>query len=197
MVAIVVSFLIGSHFIMGVSSAKQDTWMTIPLGALFILPIFVILCRLIVLMPEKDIFEMFEMVFGKIVGKACTALLTFYSIILCSLVVRNYTEFIQITSLPKTPQLPMALLIAAVSVYIAKSGAQTLGKWAIVAGTLIFLIMSTSSILLISVMKPSNILPFFETGPKVISRESLKIAFFPFGEAIILMSLASNIKKEA
>ena len=59
--------------------------------------------------------------FGNISGRIIILLFVLYSILLASLVFRNFSEFVK-SNMPETPQLTVLILLSAVSAYIAFKG---------------------------------------------------------------------------
>jgi spore germination protein KB len=89
--------------------------------------------RIIRLFPGKDLFEILEILFGAIGGKILIALFTWYPIHLGALVLRNFSEFTQISAMPETPQLPMMILMVLTTIYLARHNMKGVGKWSTVA----------------------------------------------------------------
>ena len=123
-------FEFGSSVILGVNTQTgQDSWITLIVGALIACPFMLIYARILKLYPGKSFFEIMDLVLGKVAGKILCALMTWYAIHLCALVIRDFSEFMEISTLQETPQLPIMILLMLVVVYLAKSGNRTLGKW--------------------------------------------------------------------
>lgn len=197
MVCIIVMLIFGSSVIMGVSSeAAQDSWISLLLAEVITAPIILIYARIIKLFPEKDLFEIIEILFGKIAGKIIIILMIWYSIHLCALVLRNFSEFVQIAIMPETPQLPIMIAMILVVVYMAKSGIETMGKWSIIMLSIIMLVVILTILLSINKMDFTNILPVMEHDFRTIATGAFQLFSFPYAETVLLLCLASAIKKK-
>ena len=195
-VCIIVLFLFGSSLIMGVSSkAAQDSWISLLLAPVLAIPMILIYARIMKAFPEKDFFEIAEMLLGKIAGKIVIALMTWYAIHLCALVLRNFSEFIEIAVMPETPQLPITIAMILVVVYMAKSGIETLGKWSIFMLPVTVLVVILTVLLSINKMDFTNIMPIMEHDFGAIVSGSYQLFTFPYAETVLFLCIACAINK--
>jgi len=194
---IIVLFIGGSSIVMGGSSeAGQDAWISLLLGFLGVIPFILFYARIMRLYPDKDIFEIFETLFGKIIGRVFTVLVSWYALHLGSLVVVNFSEFIEIMAMPETPQLPLMIVMLALTAFLAASGVETLGKWAIVTLPILCLIVVLTVVLALQQMDFSNIQPVLGTEFSKIAAGSLKIFTFPLAETVLFLGLAGSVKRQ-
>lgn len=194
---VLVLFIFGSTVVLGASGeAEQDSWMSLLIAAASIIPIAAVYARIIKLYPGKDIFEIFETLFGMIVGKVVIVLMSWYALHLASLVIRNFSEFIQIVSMPETPQLPLMIAIMVVTAYIAKSGIEALGRWSLVVIPVVVGVVLLTTVLAIPKMEFSNILPVMEHDLGSITSGAFSMFAFPFAETVLFLGVASAVKKE-
>lgn len=190
-------FNFGSSVVLGVSTkVMQDAWIALMLSLVAALPCGLMYARIIDLNPGADLFTALERSLGKVAGKVVVALMAWYSLHLCALVLRNFSEFIQIASLMETPQLPVLLLLLTSVCYLAKSGPKALGVWSMVATPVLLLVVLLTVILPMNAMDPENILPVFAHTPKEIALEAYQIFSFPFGETIMLLSIADYLSTD-
>ena len=108
-------FLLGSSFVFGTSSkAKQDGWLSILFAVFLFLPMIFVYVRICCLYPGKSLFVIALDVFGNSLGRFVVVIYIFYSLYLGALVMRDFSEFINLTSLHETPQIFIlsAILIA-------------------------------------------------------------------------------------
>ncbi len=190
-------FIIGSSIIVGVSTAaEQDSWISFLFSMVIVIPAVLVYARIIKLYPEEDIYGIIEIIFGRIAGKIITVLITWYAIHLAALVLRNFSEFIAITSLPETPQLIVMIIFLSVTVYLVRSGMQTVGKWSLVAYAVIVTIMFITIVLLYNQMDFKNLFPIMNHSAKTILSGSYQLFTFPFAETVLFLAVADCIKKE-
>lgn len=192
---VITLFIFGSTVILGGSSeAEQDSWISLLLAALIILPFTIVYARIIRLYPGKDLFEILEILFGKIFGKVLIILMSWYALHLGALVLRNFSEFIQITSMPETPQLPLMIAMMVVTAYVAKSGIEALGRWSLAVIPVVIFVILITTVLAIPKMEFDNILPVMEHGLGTIASGAYGIFTFPFAETVLFLGVASAIK---
>lgn len=196
-ISLLIMFNFGSSVVMGVSTeTAQDAWISLLLAIVYTVPVVIMYARIMALNPDMDFFDALEARLGKIAGKAVTVLMVWYSLHLCALVLRNFSEFIQISSLLDTPQLPVLFIMLLAVCYLAKSGIKALGKWALATFPVVFAIVILTVLLSINVMDFDNILPFFEHSFGEIATDALRIFSFPLGETVLFLSVADCVHKK-
>lgn len=196
-IALLMMFNFGSSVVMGVSTeAAQDSWISLLLAILIAIPVILMYGRILELNPHMDMFDAMEALLGKVVGKAAIALMTWYALHLCALVLRNFSEFIQLATLLDTPQLPVLIIMLLAVCYLAKSGCKALGKWALVTLPVVLAVVALTVILSLNVMRFDNILPIFGHSVGRIVSDAFQIVSFPFCETVLFLSIADCLHKD-
>lgn len=194
---ILVMFIFGSTLVFGVGTeVRQDIWISLLLTVAMIIPAVLIYARIIRLFPGKNLFELLEELFGNVFGKVLTCIFVWYAVHLAASVLRNFTDFIQVTSLPETPQLPVAVLLLAVIVYLSKRGMEVFGKWALVTFIIICVIVPITYVLSVPSMKWSNLLPILDNEWGDILTSSYQQFSLPFGEIVMFLGVANSLGRE-
>lgn len=191
---IIVMFFTGSLAIVGTNiTAKQDVWLSIILTTLVSIPMLFVYSKLLTTYPGKNLFDVFIEVFGSIVGRIISLLFVWYTLHLGSLIIRNYSEYINISSFPETPQMVMVFFMGLLCIWISKAGIEVLGRWtSFVAPIIIFILVSTISLSLSNV--DYNVLkPIMYDGMAPVLSSSFSFLFFPFLEVIIFTTLFNNL----
>jgi spore germination protein KB len=195
-ICIVITFLTGNLIMANLNpEAGQDTWISLIMAAVGFIPLLLVYSRIIRLCPEKDIFQIIEALFGRVTAKALTALLLWYSIHLFSIVTRSFAEFIEISSMPETPQLPVMIIMMLLAAYIAKSGAESFGKWSVVAFLLITLSILFTAGFSINRMDLTNIQPVLSHNAGALLMGAFSLLAFPFAETVLFLGIANTLKK--
>lgn len=193
-----VLFIFGSSVVLGVTStAQQDSWLSLLLAWVMVLPLLLVYARIMRLFPETDLYDIFEILFGKVFGKIFVVLITWYALHLCSAVLRNFTEFLQIVAMPETPQLPMMLSIILVTFYLAKSGTNILGKWSLIMFIIVTLTVFFTIFMAMMDLKYENLTPVLESGLQKIASGAFQIVTFPFAETVLFLCIAGAVSKQA
>ncbi len=193
----IVLFNFGSSVIMGINtSVNQDAWLPIIIATALSVPVFFIYSRILKLFPEKNLFEISEVLLGKVGGKIITVMFIWYSIHLAALVLRNFSEFTQISSMPETPQLPIMILMITTTIYLARSSMRAIGKWSVAAIFLASFVVIFTFVASIHQVKLSDLLPFMEHPPAEIAKTSFQIFSFPYAETVIFLCVGGGFHKE-
>jgi spore germination protein KB len=196
-IAIIIMFLFGSSVVMGVNSELgQDVWIAIGVSIALFIPFALIYARIIKIFPGKDIYDVSEELFGRIFGKIIIILITWYAIHLGALVLRNFSEFIQIATLTETPQLIIMITMLLVVIYLAKSGVEVLGRWSIIIFVIVIAVVIFTVLASIGNMSFDNLLPISEHQIGDVLTSGYHIFSFPFAETILFMTIASSIRKK-
>ena len=189
---IVVILLISANFITGLpANLGQGTWISILLSLIPIFPLLVIYARINKLMPQKNLFEVAECVFGKAVSRCMALLYTVYALVIAAFFVNRFAFFIHLTSLYKTPLLVISLVLLIPAVYLAKSGVRTIGKYSF----LVFMVLVFGAIFLLfgslRYMEFEKLLPVFEGTVADVISETFGFVSYPFGAVVVLLILFS------
>ncbi|WP_083402479.1 GerAB/ArcD/ProY family transporter [Bacillus sp. MUM 116] len=154
--------------------AKQDLWISplwaCPIGILLVL----VLLKLNKLFPGYNIIQYSEQIMGRFIGKILGIIFLFLFFYNSSFVLREYTEFIITTALPKTPIIVVISCMTLVSAYSVMGGVEVLARAALVFLPLFTIPLMIMAVMLLPDFKPLNILPILGNG----ILPSLKGAFF-------------------
>lgn len=197
MFAIITMFLMGSTLVLGaVGEAKQSAWLAIIFGTLFAVPIIVIYAKTLSLFPGKDVFEIMEMVFGKIIGKATSLLFTWFAFHLGALVIRNFGEFITTVSIPETPKLILMLMLAIMCIWIIRDGIEVLGRWTCATLPILLFIIITIVSLSLTNADVENLKPVLEEGFAPVLSGAFGLISFPYAETVLLMATFNSLPNQ-
>lgn len=194
---LIVTFILGTTLaLVSYSESKQDTWISILIGLSFAIPMVIIYASILNSHPNKDIFQILEYLFGKVLGKIISLFYSFYFFHLGAICIRNMTEFIQVSSFPDTPQYAPALFIAILAIYILKSGMEVIARVnKFIFPVLVFMIGITL-VMVIPRSDVSNFLPILENGWMTVIKGSFSKFAFPFGETVIFLTFLNNVPEK-
>ena len=196
-IAILMMFNFGSSVVMGVSTgAGQDSWIALILGTLISMPLVLMYGRIISLNPEMNLFEILENRLGKVLGKLACVIMTWYALHLSALVLRNFSEFIQVSSLLETPQFPVLAIMTLTVCALVTKGGKALGKWAVATLPFVLFIVVITVVFSLGVMNFDYILPMFDHPFGKIAEEAFAIFSFPFAETVVFLGIADCVRKE-
>lgn len=196
-ICLVITFIIGSTLIIGVGGdSKNDAWISAIIGIIMVTPMLLIYARLQSLFLGKDLFDILNMVFGKVIGRIVTVIYIWYAFHLGAMVFRNYGEFINIVALPETPKIVPMLCLGLTCIYAARSGVEVLGRTATFFLPILLFILMAVQILVIPQLKLNNIKPILGNGLGPILKGGFSTFSFPFAETVLFMGISSSLKKK-
>lgn len=190
-------FIMGSSLVLGAAvEAKQDAWIAILLSIMMALPAIAIYIRLLRIFPGKDLFDLLHIVFGNFIGKTIALLYVWYAFHLGALVIRNFSEFIQIAAMPETPQYIMVLCMGVLCIWAVKEGIEVIGRCSII----VLLITSMSIIIVLVASLPQgdfiNIKPILYNGFKPVISGAFSSFSFPFAETVLFTAIYSGLRNK-
>lgn len=195
--SLIIIFILGTSLLFsGDSKSMVDTWISILVSMVMFIPLAFIYGKLIELFPGMGLFKILEKVYGKFLGKIFISIYTFYFFHLGSMCIRNITEYIQVVSLPETPQYITAILIGVLSIYIVNAGFSVLTTWAKIVLPIIVIMILTTFIFAIPKFNYSYIKPVLFNGWKPVISSAYSILTFPFAETIIFMVFFSSLNNK-
>lgn len=195
--AIVVLFIIGSAIVLGIGEgSKQDAWLTIIISMFMALPLVLIYCRILSLFPGKNFFGIVEDLFGVFVSKVIAVMFTWYCFHLGALVLKNFSEFITVVSIPETPQIAIIVSMGILCIWLAKDGVEVLGRWAGVVFPMLFIIVISQVCLSMTEANIENLKPVLYNGIKPVIMDSFSVLSFPYAETVIFMLVFTSVKNK-
>lgn len=196
-ISLISMFLTGSTsiFIAGLD-AKNDLWIAIILGLFMIFPMITIFARLNYIFPNKDLFDIVEICFGKFIGKVITIIFTWYAFYWTADIVTNYYLFIKTVSLTKTPKIILIIILTSLCAWVIKEGIEVLGRWSEFFFVIVIISIFFAIFLLIPDMNITNIRPILQNGVKPVLKGAYSVFMLPLGQTLAFTLVFSNFKTE-
>lgn len=115
--------------------------------------------------PKKNLYEMFDAVFGKFLSKGLQVLYIIYFGLLCTVILSVFTRILDIWVLPLTPNWVISLMMILGSVYIAQAPLNAIARFSFVLTPLLLLI-SLPLLYTLGKADITYILPIFQGNMK-------------------------------
>lgn len=193
-VSIMILFSLGNTLVTGGSfKAEQDTWISVIIGTVLSIPIVLIYARLNKLEPDMSLFDLAYMVFGKIGGAIITFLFSAYVIFMGTMVIRNFTEYIQVISFPETPQIVVAICISLIAYFTVKKGIEILGRGIVFVIPITMFVIAVLLLFLTQKMDINNLKPVFYNNLKPVLAGAYSTLTFPFAETVLFITVFSVV----
>ncbi|SMB85624.1 spore germination protein KB [Desulfonispora thiosulfatigenes DSM 11270] len=195
-IKLIILFSVGSTsiFVPGLSAGK-DSWLAVIVAFVMVLPMIMIFARIHANFPSKDLFEIIEICFGKFISKIILLIIIWYTFFWVSDVLINYGQYIQVTSLPKTPRVINMAILAVLCCWVLKQGIESLARWSYIFVYIPFVILVGISLLSITIMDVSNILPIFNNGYKPVLKGAFSVFSQPLTQIFVFTMVFSDFRK--
>lgn len=151
---------VNALFILG----HEDSWIVPIIGAIVGIIPFYLSITLMEKFPDKNIFEIIEYQFGKILGKIINILLILFICSYAIIFFWNLTNFISSQYLYSTPQGFIAILFIIPLIYMLSKGIQVILRSGIIVFIFSFSFFIISACALIPQIQISNIFPVLAKG---------------------------------
>ncbi|MBT2736392.1 endospore germination permease [Bacillus sp. ISL-7] len=196
-ICLLIIFYIGSSLLLGVGGeAKNDAWISGIVGVILALPMILVYARLLSLFPEKSLFDMFDLVFGKVIGKIFTVVYIWYSFHLGALVIRNFGTFINTVAMPETPLFVPLLCLGIVGILTVRSGLEVMGRMSAYLLPLLLFIMFSVQLMAIPQLHLNYMKPILGNGFLPVLKGGFNTFSFPFAESVILIGVFDGLKNK-
>jgi len=196
--SIFIVFWLGSIVVSGISQkAKQDTWISILIGSIMILPLIALYIRIIHLYPGLNLFEILLKIFGNIFGKIISLVFAVYAIYLGSLVIKVFTSFNKTQSMPETPEAITMVLIVLFAIWSVKSGPENIARLSKVAWLILAASISFTIIIGAKNINLNNLKPVMEANFTTLLSSSFDFCMLPLGEMVLCLSFFSEVSAKS
>ncbi len=153
-----------------------------------------IFIRLHLIFPDKTLFDICEICFGKFIGKLLIFLFTWFAFEEGSQTLINNSQFIRDTALPQTPMLIPRIAFLILCVWAVKEGIELLGRWSSFFVIPFISFVFISVLLLFPKMDINNIFPILDKGITPVLKGAYSSFTFPFGETVMFSMIFSRFK---
>ncbi len=195
---VLVLFLVGSTIIVTPGKvAIRDIWLAVIGSFLLALPLAVLYIKTIKL-THADFYDMQIEFLGPVFGRISIALFSWFGFHIGSIILREYTEFIQIDAFPHLEQYVFAIPLTLLSIWCIRSGIHNLGHFCLLAMPVTIFLLTVNTLFSINNWNVANLEPILYDGIKPIVKGSLELLTIPFLEVPMVLAFCqpmTNTKK--
>ncbi len=182
-----------TSFLAGVT--KNEAWIPVIIGSILCLPLIFLFRTLMVMFPDKNLLQVLEEVYGRIMGKILGAAYVWFFLTLAAANMIDIGDFAMITFATETPNVVLTLICVLVTVWAVRHGFKVVSRYSKLFTIVEFIIVGVSFVLLLNQMDFTNLLPVFRQ-PAVKYVQSIHIiATIPCGELVIFLMVTPCVKK--
>ncbi|MCK6256576.1 spore germination protein [Fictibacillus sp. KIGAM418] len=195
-----VSFLVGSSLLMAPNLtsyySKQDAWLSMIIAIAIGIFINLLWIYLLSLYQYQSIFEIVETVSGKWIGSILSLIIVFYSLHLCSYVVRNVSNFMISSVLPDTNAWTFQIMLILVSLYSCYYGLNNIARVNEFLNPIMAVLFIASLILTLNRFDIRYFKPVLEQPLSTVMQGAYTTTGFPFIEVILLGTVFTYVRKK-
>lgn len=197
---LVIGYVNGSLLLLSLvdASMKQDSWMVIISGFIVSIPFILSYVFLSKKFPGKNLIQIHDIVYGKIIGKSISICYVMFFTLLCAYNYRQVVQFYNSYIMPETPQIVLYIMFALVCAYAVKKGIPSIAKISMYTVTFAIVSVIITFLLLLGNMDFTNFLPMFEAPLEEYVRTTYTMACIPFCEIffiLMVMPFVNDTKK--
>lgn len=190
-------FCFGTNAILGLNTpAKQDSWFALIVGFIAFLPMAFVYARAIKLYPGRNILDVCEIVYGKVIGKFFQAMFLIFTLMLAALAMRNTYEFINIIMLRETPYLAIMMTLILMAVYLAVNGIEVLGRWSLAVFVVTIASLLFTFLFSMENMDIDNMRPILNNDITTLLDSAFAMFSFPLAETIVFLLIIDFLDKK-
>ncbi len=175
--------------------AKNDSWAVVIIGFIATLVLIGIYIALSKRYPAKGLFEINNEVFGKVIGKAVSALYVFFFSSLAFFNTSDLGNFINSSILKQTPLMLILFVFVVVCARAVRKGPVNITRYGFLFTVMTIAAVLTVSLLLINKYHPQNLFPAFTLPARNYLLGSHIVAMLPFGEIFVFMMLIPDMRQ--
>ena len=194
-ICVLIIFVIGSSLIIGIGGeAKNDAWISGIVGIIMAIPMLLVFSRILSLFQGKDLFDILNIILGKVIGKIVAVLYIWYAFHLGALVLRNFGEFMSIVAMPETPMFVSLLSLGLMCIIAVRLGIEVLARTTTYFLPLLLFIIVLVQLLGMSQVHLNYIKPILGNGLIPILKGGFSTFSFPFAETVLFIGVFSSLK---
>jgi spore germination protein KB len=191
--SLIAMFIVGSTIVLGVSkNSKQDSWIALILAIAAVMPLLYVYARLLRKVPGGNLFDISVETLGPVAGKIASALFFLFAVHVGSMIMRIFSQFIQITVFNEMPQTISLLALITLVIWVSRRGVESLCRISLILLPLTVLAILLTVLLLAKDMHPAYLLPVGEYLNEVPGDIWVDFAF-PFSEMVLLLAVTNKI----
>lgn len=199
-ISIIFLSILGSSVLLGIAKpAKRDAWISIILALIISLIVGLCYARILSNFYGKNLFEICEIVFGKIFGKIFIIIFVWYCLFINAFIIRDIGEFIYIVgvvSIREISQVFTMTIVMLLCIYMAKKELSVLGRFCVFFLPIVVFMILMGYILSLNNMSPKNLLPIMYNGIKPVIDGMLSAINFPFTESIAFIMIFNSLENK-
>lgn len=172
----------------------QESWIAVLVGSIVLIPIILLYKKLIIKFPKQNLFEIFDIVFGKVIGKIISSFFLFYFVMITLLNISDMAGFTKLTLMNRTPDIIIVGLSVFISAIAIKHGIKAISRYTVVFLSFSMFVLIVTTLLLMNQFDFTNFLPIFAQEPIRYVQGLHSYLTIPTGEFVMFLMFTKNVK---
>lgn len=173
-----------------------DSWFAVVAGIVVCIPILIVYIGLMKLYPGKNLVEINDLAFGKVLGKVVTFFHIMFFLTLAALNLRDLSLFVKQTIMDKTPDIVLSVTCVLVSALAVRYGLQVVTRFAFLFIVISATVVGASLLFASSHMDLSNFLPPLQLPVMKYVQGTNIVLSIPFGELVIFLMILPYVREK-
>lgn len=170
-----------------------DSLFSTIVASLLMVPVIFLYNAILRLYPGKNLYDIIVIIFGNIIGKIICVLFLCYTLMLASLALNIFGEFVHVTTMDLTPRIVLAGVMIVLCVYTIYSGLASVGKLAHYVFPITVILIAVTVLVSGNIWNPDNLKPYLNSDSKAFMSDVFTSLTLPFGELAVFMTLFSSV----
>jgi len=178
-------------FLAGVTN--YDSWFVVVVGIILGLPILMVYIGLMKTYPGKNLLEINELAFGKVLGKVASFFHLLFFLTLATLNLRDLDVFVKQTVMVKTPDVVLMIVCVLVSALAVRHGIEVVTRYGLLFSLMSAMVLTTTLLLALYQMDLNNFLPMLQLPLTKYIQGTNIILSIPFGELVVFLMIMPHL----
>ncbi len=183
-----------SAFLAGVTG--YDSWFVVAAGIVLCLPILMIYIGLTKMYPGKNLVEINDLAFGKVLGKVASFFHIMFFLTLATLNLRDLSLFVKQTIMVKTPDVILSAVCVLVSALGVRYGLKVVTRFAFIFIVISAAVLGSSLLFASSQMDLNNFLPMLQQPIIKYVQGTNTALSIPFGELVVFLMILPYVREK-
>lgn len=179
----------------GGSEAGRDSYISVMLCLVFVIPLYLIYYKPFLVYEKKNFFEIIVCLYGKKLGKIVNLIYALVVFLVAVVSFSRYTLFIKTVALTNTSVYLIGVFMAFTCLFATYNGFEVLSRFSEIMVFAVGIAIAIFVIISMNLFKSENLQPLFENGIKPIILGMYSMSAMPFMEAFALIMLVSQSRK--
>lgn len=191
-------FVIGSTLITeSTHSARQDAWLALLMSFVAALPMLLIYWRIQSAFRGSSLYEIAFALCGRVGGAVITALYVLFFSYTVAVIAQRFILFAHLTTLDKTPNVVLALLVCLLATQMALLRENRFGRACTMLFALVVVEMLMMFALSLDEALPEHLLPILEASPAKLADEAFSFFSVPLAQTAVFLCMFQLIPERA